>query len=278
MDETPWQLRVLRTSIKKKDKLRLLDRSIPFDAGRKALDVGCAQGTLGYFLRRKGGLWVHTDVDLANLETARPLLRQGLVQTPPTAFPFRSGTFDLVTCLDYLEHVDDDRGCLAEVARLLRPGGALVLITPRTGRFHLLHRARAALGMGLDLYGHKREGYTLEGLRGMLGEAGFDVRRSARYSRFFSEASEMALNFLYLKVFARRRGGSLRDGRIKPSTGDDFAAQGKRLKLYRLVYPFVWLASRLDHALVLSKGYVLVVWAVKRGGPGSPRSCVQPKG
>lgn len=268
MDERPWQLRALRKSIKKKDKLRILDRLIAADPDRAALDIGCAQGTLSWFLRRKGGRWVHTDLDAANLAAARELLGGPLVRTGAAAFPFRTAAFDLATCLDYLEHIDEDRACLAEIARLLKPGGELIVVTPRTGRFHLLHRARAALGLGLEIYGHKREGYTLRELREMVREAGLEPGRHVRYARFFSESAELVLNFLYAKVFARRDGPSaLRDGRIKPSSAADYAAQEKTLRMYGFVYPFVWLASRLDKVLVLSKGYTLVLQARKPRHP-----------
>jgi SAM-dependent methyltransferase len=265
MDATPWQLRLVRRSIKKKDKLRLLEKAIPHDPERTALDLGCAQGILSYFLRRRGGLWVSADQDLANLRTARELLGTNLVQMPPGVLPFRTARFDLVACLDYLEHIDNDRECLAEVGRVLKPGGELILITPQTGRLFVLHRLRRRLGLGLDFYGHKREGYCRRELELTLREAGLTPTRWASYSKFFSEAIELVLNFLYIKVLARPAGGHLRDGHIRPATGPEFEAQDKRLRFYGFVYPLVWLASRLDKLLFFEKGYVIVVWARKPG-------------
>lgn len=265
MDETPWQLRLVRRSIKKKDKLRLLEKAIPPDPSRTALDLGCAQGILSYFLRRRGGLWVSADQDLANLRTAREILGTNLVQMPPGVLPFRTAGFDLVACLDYLEHIDNDRECLAEVARVLKPGGELILITPQTGKPFVLHRLRRRLGLGLEFYGHKREGYGRPALESMLREAGLEPTRWASYSKFFSEAIELALNFLYIKVFSRPERGRLRDGHIRPATGSEFEAQEKPLRLYGVVYPMVWLASRLDRLLFFVKGYVLFVRARKPG-------------
>ncbi|MDH4197100.1 MAG: class I SAM-dependent methyltransferase [Candidatus Aminicenantes bacterium] len=265
MDETPWQLRLVRRSIKKKDKLRLLEKAIPPDSSRTALDLGCAQGILSYFLRRRGGLWVSADQDLANLRTAREILGTNLVQMPPGVLPFRTAGFDLVACLDYLEHIDNDRECLNEVGRVLRPGGELILITPQTGRPFVLHRLRRWLGLGLEFYGHKREGYRRPALELLLREAGLEPTHWTSYSKFFSEAIELALNFLYIKVLSRPERGRLRDGHIRPATGSEFEAQEKPLRLYGLVYPFVWLASRLDKLLFFVEGYVLVVRARKPG-------------
>jgi len=263
MDETPWQLRLVRRSIKKKDKLRLLEKAIPSDATRTALDLGCAQGILSYFLRRRGGFWVSADQDLANLRTAREILGSNLVQMPPGVLPFRTAVFDLVACLDYLEHIDNDRECLADVSRVLKPGGELILITPQTGKWFVLHRLRRRLGLGLEFYGHKREGYCRNDLAAALAGAGLRPVRWSSYSKFFSEAIELVLNFLYIKVLSKPAGGNLRDGHIRPATGAEFEAQEKSLRLYGLVYPLVWLASRLDKLLFFEKGYVIVVRAVK---------------
>ena len=263
MNDVPWQLAVVRRSIKKRDKLRLLDKSIPHDPARTALDLGCAQGMLSYFLRRKGGFWAHADQDLDNLLTAGEILGRDLVQIPEGVLPFRDGRFDLVACLDYLEHIDNDGACLAEIRRVLKPGGELILITPRTGPVFLLHRLRRRLGLGLEFYGHKREGYRLRDLEAMLREAGLVPTRRVSYAKFFSESFELVLNFLYVKVFGRSAGPALRDGRIRPSTEAEYRAQEKKLRLYGVVYPFVWLATRLDKLLFFEKGYTVVVWARK---------------
>jgi SAM-dependent methyltransferase len=47
-----------------------------------------------------------------------------------TLLPFRSGTFDAVTALDVIEHIQDDRRALEEISRVLRPGGILVATVP----------------------------------------------------------------------------------------------------------------------------------------------------
>ncbi len=60
-----------------------------------------------------------------------------------------------------------------------RTAATIVVVTPHTGRFFLLHRLRSALGMKLEFYGHKREGYAEEG-----------ARRQARGRRFRGRQDE----------------------------------------------------------------------------------------
>jgi len=264
MDDKPWQLRIIRKSLKKKEKLKYLTAGLHPGPETVALDLGCAQGMLSFFLRRRGGFWVGADQDFINLLTTRNLVGTDLVQVEAAALPFGSQAFDLVVLPDYLEHVSDDDGLLAELGRILRPGGALIVVVPQTGPFHLLHRLKAALGMKLEFYGHKREGYSPEDLSGKLSRAGFRLSAHKTYAKFFSEFFEFVLNFTYIKLFGGESTESLRDGHIRPTTEGEFSSRRGAFKLYSLIYPFVWLASQLDRLLFFQEGNSLIVWARRR--------------
>lgn len=266
MDAKPWQLQVIDKSLKKKEKLRYLTSGLRLGPDERALDLGCAQGMLSYFLRRRGGRWVGADQDLTNLRTTQALVGPGLVRVEPVRLPFRGGAFDLVALPDYLEHVEDDAGLLSEIRRVLKPGGRLIVVVPQTGRFHILQRLKPALGMRLEFYGHKREGYSLEGLTARLAEAGFAPAGHKSYAKFFSEFFELVLNALYTKLMkppaqASAPSESLRDGHIRPTTAAEFGERRGAFKLYSVVYPFVWLASQLDRLLFFLKGNSLIIWA-----------------
>jgi SAM-dependent methyltransferase len=265
VNSEPWQFRLVKRSLKKKIKLRLLDRHLRADDSRVALDLGCAQGILSYFVRRKGGFWVSADEDLANVRTAREILRDDLVTLSGTALPFRDGSFDLVVGLDYLEHVEDDGRVLEEISRVLKKGGELVLVTPQTGPFFILHKLRAALGLRLEHFGHKREGYALATLDRMLSRVSLRLVASSDYSRFFSEFFELLLNFAYVKILAPAAAGKVRDGHIRPASEGEFSAQAGLFGGYSLVYPLVWLLSQLDRLLFFEKGYSVMVRAIKQG-------------
>jgi len=260
----PWQLEVIKHSLKKKEKIALLQKLIRVSPRASCLDLGCAQGMLSYFLRRRGGRWVHTDQDLTNLKTTRDLIGGSLARVEAARLPFPNAAFDLVAAPDYLEHVKDDVSLLGEIGRILKPGGRLIAIVPHTGAFFLLHKLRPALGLKLDFYGHQREGYSLGTLAAKLREAGLRVTGSHTYSKFFSEFFELLLNAFYIRFLAPKKTETLRDGRIRPTTAGEFVSRKKAFRLYRLVYPWLWLFSKLDLLLFFQKGYCLLATAEKK--------------
>ncbi len=263
MKDRPWQLQIFDKSLKKKEKLKYIDKHLAIAPTHVILDLGCAQGILSYFLRQKGGHWVSADLDFENLRTSQNLLKTNLIQLEPGILPFKEGSFDMVVSLDYLEHLEDDDLCLAEIHRVLKNEGKLVMATPHTGRFFLIHKLRPLLGLKLEFYGHKREGYSTKKLTEMLGNHRFSVDKKATFSKFFSEFIELTINALYRKLFVKKQTPSLRDGQIRPTTEAEFMAKRKTFKLYSFIYPFVWLCSKLDKLLFFQRGYSLLVWANK---------------
>jgi SAM-dependent methyltransferase len=86
-----------------------------------------------------------------------------------TALPFADAKFDLVCALDIIEHVDDENGALAEISRVTKPGGTLLLSTP-------LHPSRWTAFD--DFVGHKRR-YEPPRLLEKLSQQHLTVERSA---------------------------------------------------------------------------------------------------
>lgn len=261
MSSQSWQLQVFKRSLKKREKRTLLENELVVDPYSINLDLGCAQGTLSYFLRKKGGLWLSADQDFLNLRSTQTLLRDNLVQLADGPFPFKNNSFDSVVSLDYLEHLEDDDFCLEEIHRVLKRQGELVLATPQTGKLFLLHKLRSLLGLKLEFYGHKREGYSLADLQAKLEKAGFVLQKHRNFSRFITEFLELILNFVYIKFFGEKAPINLRDGHIRPTTSEEFSTKKTTFRLYSMLYPIIWLISRLDRVLFFLKGYGIMVWA-----------------
>jgi SAM-dependent methyltransferase len=264
MTSQPWQLQVFKRSLKKREKRNILEKELVIGENSVNLDLGCAQGTLSYYLRNKGGTWLSADQDFLNLLSTKTLLKKHLLQLSDGPLPFRESSFDSVVSLDYLEHLEKDDLCLGEIHRILKKQGQLVLAVPQTGRFFWLHKLRSAFGLKLEFYGHKREGYRYSELVEKIERAGFVVEKHKNFSRFFTEFLELILNFLYIKFFGGNEPMDMRDGHIRPTTSEEFATKKTTFRLYSALYPAIWLVSRLDKVLFFGKGYGLIVWAKRQ--------------
>jgi len=260
----PWQLRLYRHSLMKKDKVRLVSRLVGF-TNRRIFDLGCSNGAVSHFLKQQGGEWVHADLELDNLLTARTVLGKNLFQMGESHLPIGNERIDLVMAMDILEHLERDREMVEEIFRILRPGGEVVVSTPISGRFFLINWLKRRAGMGPEIYGHVREGYSLKELRWMLEAAGFTVTRATTYAKFFTELFEFLLNVAFTRLNHVKR-SRLRSGAISPSSATDLDNHGRLYRLYTgWIYPLVRMITRLDALLPFKTGYATLVIARKPG-------------
>lgn len=106
----------------------MLRRHLPSGA-RRILDVGCGTGgTLAVVAESGRAVGLDPFPDALALCRRRGL--RELVAGDATRLPFPAAAFDLVTAFDVFEHIADDRAALAEAARVVRPGGLLLLTVP----------------------------------------------------------------------------------------------------------------------------------------------------
>lgn len=100
-------------------------------AGRgKALDVGCASGGFLEALRRRGWEVAGVESNAVVAEHARASLGLDVFAGELEEAGFPENAFDLVTMWHVLEHVHDPLATLDEIARIIRPGGTLLLAIP----------------------------------------------------------------------------------------------------------------------------------------------------
>lgn len=151
--------------------LAVLDRYLKRHKPRRILDVGCGTGTmLGYLSRYGRAQGIDADEQAVRFCMERGV--RDVQQVTVSTLPFADGTFDLVTILDVLEHIDDDAGTLRELHRVLRPGGLLLVSVPAY---------RFLWGPQDEISNHKRR-YLARELRTRLVEAGFRVRKLSYFN------------------------------------------------------------------------------------------------
>lgn len=111
--------------------------------GKRVLDLGCRSGALTrHFL--EGNEVVGLDVDPAALAKAEALGIQPVLANVDEPLPFEDASFDAVVAGELLEHLQFPDALVAEIARVLRPGGVLVGSVPNA--FRLQGRLRFLLG------------------------------------------------------------------------------------------------------------------------------------
>ncbi len=112
--------------------------------GDRVLDMGCGAGRHAFEMYRRGGDVVAFDQDgdeLAGvLEIFGAMREQGEVplgaeadikQGDALAMPFADEEFDRIVASEVLEHIPDDETAIAELVRVLRPGGTIAVTVPR---------------------------------------------------------------------------------------------------------------------------------------------------
>lgn len=252
----PWALRLFEKSPLKRDKVAALIGALGEVTGRRCLDLGSDNGVVSLLLRRQGGSWASGDLTPETVEAIRGLVETDVHLVTETRLPFVNAEFDVVVVADMIEHTHDDAAFVAELARVLRPGGRLIVNTPHA-RNTMLRRLRLALGQTDEKHGHVRAGYTRETLTAVLSPA-FEVGAFHTYTKAFSETVDTVMQF-GLESLGKK--GSKKGVVV---TGGDLNRHAKLFGAYSLVFPFVWTFSRLDHLLPFNDGYRLLAVATRK--------------
>jgi SAM-dependent methyltransferase len=264
-DRTPWQLRIFSKSLKKRQKLDLLLRMAGPQTDDRCLLLTCGDnnGALNYHFRTAGGRWTWADLEAGGIEEMESFLGETVHDVRPDRLPFERGSFDLVVVIDVHEHLDDVESLNSELARVLLSGGRAVVTTPNGNPRLPLARAKRWIGMTPAVYGHVVQGYSLDELESMLERVGLCPERRGAYSRFFTEAVELAINFAYVRLLSSRATGGTEQAPIAPDTEERLRGVEKTYRVYSRFFPLIRLIASLDKLLPGSGGYAVAVAASK---------------
>jgi ubiquinone/menaquinone biosynthesis C-methylase UbiE len=142
----------------------LLETYSPADGSQKVLDIGCGTGAMLDMLQPFGTV-VGADFAPQALSFCRARGDYPLARADVRRLPFADNSFDAVTAMDVIEHIDDDKAASAEIFRVLRPGGRLFVTVP----------AYAFLWSEHDEALHHYRRYTAPHLKDVFQRVGFHV-------------------------------------------------------------------------------------------------------
>jgi 2-polyprenyl-3-methyl-5-hydroxy-6-metoxy-1,4-benzoquinol methylase len=263
----PWQLKMFRRSLKKQQKLRALLRVLGAAESLKCLLVTCGDnnGAMNWHFKHHGGEWSWVDAEKDSIAqigsvTGDPVLE---MDKENPVLNFEDGFFDAAITIDVHEHLRDPSLLNHELARVVKPGGRVIVTTPNGDEKKLAVRIKNLIGMRPEVYGHFVVGYDVPELERQLKAAGLTPYLRGSYARFFTEMLELLINFVYVKILSKRSGARVEKGQIAPQNIDQVKSVGKTLKLYSVLYPIFYLISRLDVLDLSPRGYAVIVAARK---------------
>jgi SAM-dependent methyltransferase len=160
LDDRHWWYRGRRRAV------RALIEGVRPPANARLLDAGAGSGRTLDELARYGRV-AGVELNPLGAEAARRRGHAEVAEAPVEAIPHPGASFDLVTCLDVIEHTDDDARALTELRRVTRPGGAAIVSVPAYPRLWSRH----------DEVNHHRRRYTRRTLRAAAEAAGWRVQR-----------------------------------------------------------------------------------------------------
>ena len=175
---------------------------LPKGGGARLLDLGCGPGNMLDFLTAHGVVF-GSDFSADALRFCRGRRHERVFRADFHRLPLLPSSFDVVTAIDVIEHLQDDRQAISELFQIVRPGGHLVVTVPAF---------MSLWGDHDELYGHFRR-YRRGELRDKLQAAGFELVKLSYFEPLF-----LAPLWLY------RKWKRLRPKRGGLAQQDDFVA------------------------------------------------------
>jgi len=127
-----WSSKIRNDTLNKiYNNLRIFEAIKYLDKGKRILDIGCSKGELGLLVREKFEEIYGVDISEFALKIAE---KNGVITQKVNLnyenLPYENNFFDAIVCLDVIEHIINPFHLLAEIKRVLKPQGVLILTTP----------------------------------------------------------------------------------------------------------------------------------------------------
>jgi SAM-dependent methyltransferase len=166
-----------------------LQRYIPKKRGITVVDYGCGNGELLSEMERLNprARYIGLDVSLAALNSASsryPHMKfHRIVESGEV--PLESGSADFVLSSEVIEHIYDTENAFAEIARILRPGGRVLMTTPYHGLIKNLLTVVLAFDKHFDPLGPHIRFFSKKSLFASLRRVGLEPLEHIYYGRFY---------------------------------------------------------------------------------------------
>lgn len=190
-----WRASRLGTITDRLEQALLLELLGPI-AGETLLDVGCGDGALAVLLARRGASVTGLNADPAMVGAAGQRAKQEavpltIIEGKGEALPFLPDTFDVTLAVTSLCFIRDAAQAIAEMARVLKPGGRLVI--GELGRWSLWALQRRVRGWLGNPTWRAAAFRTAGELRSLVEAAGLEVTaiRGAAYYPPFAPAAQL---------------------------------------------------------------------------------------
>jgi len=157
--------------------------------GKRILEIGAGVGTDARNIIGRGGVYTGINVDRGSTEAASRALRAFslpgvMLERDATSLDFPDGTFDVVYSFGVLHHIPDAKTAVAEIRRVLRPGGELLVMLYNRASINYIVEIMLLRKLGLRIL-------SVPGAIALLGWMGFPREKLERHKELHRQKRAM---------------------------------------------------------------------------------------
>lgn len=172
--------------------------------GENIMDIGCGPGKIGLLIKKKRLFGVDIFTNPKKLVKERGYKKVFLMNISQDSIPVGTNTMDTVICMETLEHLMDPIHALAEINRVLKKNGKLIISVPNIG--WIFSRILHLLGVFADLHDYQIvpshiRFFTISRLKKILGIMGFDNIKVFGTTDFVSPVPGQSILNMSAKIY-----------------------------------------------------------------------------